>query len=206
MAGEFEPGQRLTELQLAERLGMSRTPVREALNRLAADGLLQATPQCGVTVPELRLDEIAELYRVREAIESQAARLAAERVTGEELRSLHALCDRMNDLPADDPFAYMTTARTLDAIFHRTLIELSGCRALIKLYAEQRLLHLTIFGQHAIRRMGTRNYYRPEPLGEEHRPVVHALETRDPGKAQAAVHDAAAKAVFWLMKGREATA
>ncbi len=77
--GDLAPGTVLAEVEQSTRLGVSRTPLREALSRLIADGLVEAAPGRGVIVTEVSLENITELYEVREALEEQAARLAAQR-------------------------------------------------------------------------------------------------------------------------------
>jgi DNA-binding GntR family transcriptional regulator len=77
--GDIAPGTVLAEVEQSTRLGVSRTPLREALSRLIADGLVESAPGRGVVVTEISLENIAELYEVREALEEQAARLAAQR-------------------------------------------------------------------------------------------------------------------------------
>lgn len=77
--GDLAPGTVLAEVEQSTRLGVSRTPLREALSRLVADGLVATAPGRGVVVTEVSLDNITELYELREALEEQAARLAAHR-------------------------------------------------------------------------------------------------------------------------------
>jgi len=78
--GEFRAGERLIELKLAEKLGVSRTPLREALRRLEAEGLVRTLPQGGLAVSQLDATEIEELFGVREVLEAYAAQLAATKV------------------------------------------------------------------------------------------------------------------------------
>jgi DNA-binding GntR family transcriptional regulator len=77
--GRLEPGTVLAEVEQSTRLGVSRTPLREALARLGADGLVSAHSGRGVVVTEVSVDRVAELFEVRGALEEQAARLAARR-------------------------------------------------------------------------------------------------------------------------------
>ena len=77
--GDIPPGTVLAEVEQSQRLGVSRTPLREALSRLIADGLVEPAPGRGVVVTEMSLEHIEELYEFREALEEQAARLAALR-------------------------------------------------------------------------------------------------------------------------------
>ena len=79
VAGDLLPGTILAEVEQSTRLGVSRTPLREALSRLVADGLVESAPGRGVVVTEVSLHNIVELYEVREALEEQAARLSAQR-------------------------------------------------------------------------------------------------------------------------------
>lgn len=85
-SGILAPGQRLVEADLARDLGVSRGTIREALNRLAAEGLAEITPHRGAAVRQMTLEDVAELFAMREIIEGGAARLAAERVSESPLR------------------------------------------------------------------------------------------------------------------------
>lgn len=91
MRGDIRPGDRMVVKPLSERFGTSALPVRQALQRLVAEGALTDEPYRGARVPLRGVDELMDLRRVRCAIEGQAAEWAAERVTGEELERLHAL-------------------------------------------------------------------------------------------------------------------
>jgi DNA-binding GntR family transcriptional regulator len=79
VSGDLAPGTDLGEVEQSTRLGVSRTPFREALNRLIADGLVDAQPGRGAVVASVSLESVAQLYEVREGLEEQAARLAAQR-------------------------------------------------------------------------------------------------------------------------------
>lgn len=88
VAGVLPAGTVLGEVEQSERLGVSRTPLREAFNRLVADGMLDAEPGRGVVVSQLSLETVTELYEVREGLEEQAARLAAQRADKEVFKKL----------------------------------------------------------------------------------------------------------------------
>jgi DNA-binding GntR family transcriptional regulator len=88
---ELKPGDRLREADLAERLGVSRTPVREALKRLQADGLAQVAPPRGLVVTELTQRRVMELYAMREVLAGVAARFAAEQASPMEIQTLQEL-------------------------------------------------------------------------------------------------------------------
>lgn len=94
MRGEFAPGDPLFEVHMAQKLGMSRTPVREALKILARDGLVQVVPARGYIVPHRSMDDVRELFELRESLEGMAAHYAALRATDAEIAKLERLCTR----------------------------------------------------------------------------------------------------------------
>jgi DNA-binding GntR family transcriptional regulator len=96
--GDLPPGATLSEPGLARSLGMSRTPVREAIRRLVFEGFLQQTPKKGTLVKPLDRDEVAELYELRELVEGHAAAAAAERMGGHEIGVLEGIVRRMPEI------------------------------------------------------------------------------------------------------------
>ncbi|MCC6617328.1 MAG: GntR family transcriptional regulator [Anaerolineae bacterium] len=92
---QLKPGDRLVQNDLAAQLGVSRTPVREALQQLATEGLVMISPYKGATVAEFAPEEIEAIYHVRIALESYAARLVARNITDEEIDQLHSVLDAM---------------------------------------------------------------------------------------------------------------
>jgi len=95
LSGKLEPGMRLTQNQLAEQLGVSRTPVREALQKLASEGLVTFSPYKGASVAEFSAAELVDIYSIRIALEGYCARLAAAQITDEQLEQLEALFAKM---------------------------------------------------------------------------------------------------------------
>jgi DNA-binding GntR family transcriptional regulator len=100
--GRLEPGQRLKEEELARELGISRTPVREALLVLQTEGLLEAAPNRGAAVRTFDADDLDDLYQLRAVLEGFAARRAAARITDEEVSELRESCERFDALRAAD--------------------------------------------------------------------------------------------------------
>lgn len=94
LSGEFNPGERLVESDLAGRLGISRSPVREAIRRLQQDGLVEVRARSGIFVATIPLGEVDAFYRMRAALEGAAASLAAERASTEDLAHLAVLLER----------------------------------------------------------------------------------------------------------------
>jgi DNA-binding GntR family transcriptional regulator len=125
----YPPGQQKLESALAEDLGISRTPVREALIRLANEGLVEVVPRHGMRVLPVSPDDMREIYEVLKALESAAAEtLARRRPTDAELRPLvEATRDMARMLKADDLDAWAAA----DERFHQGLVELAGNRTLI---------------------------------------------------------------------------
>ena len=94
-AGTLKPGDRLTEADLARRLGLSRTPVREAIRQLESDGLVTHVPRVGAAMRKLDYREVSELYEMRAVLEATAARFAARAASDIELTELETINDEM---------------------------------------------------------------------------------------------------------------
>lgn len=101
--GEFVPGQRLVEQKVAEQYDLSRTPVREAIRRLEAEGLVVVERNRGAVVRELSVDDVVDLYELRARLEAYAAELAAARITATELAALHDAVDGFGVAAAATP-------------------------------------------------------------------------------------------------------
>src|ERR1700682_3154662 len=102
LEGRLEPGARLKEEELARELGISRTPVREALLMLQAEGLIETVPNRGAVVRTHDADDLIDLYQLRALLEGYAARQAAARVSDEELDLLRESCDRFDAIADTD--------------------------------------------------------------------------------------------------------
>lgn len=133
LRGEFEPGQRLAEQQLAERLGASRTPVRAALVTLEQEGLVQANDTGGYLVRQFTPREVADAIAVRGHLEGMAARLVAEHGVSRQLQGdLQACLDEGDRLLSADPLTMESYAAyaAMNDRFHALILEASGNRAL----------------------------------------------------------------------------
>jgi DNA-binding GntR family transcriptional regulator len=131
--GRFPPGERLTEVGVASLLGISRTPVREAIARLIKDGLLRNTRGVGIEVVDPRM-EFLDIYYIREMIEGCAARLAAMRATSEEAAEIVALAKESH---ATDPADVETRAR-LNEAFHLRIADAGHAPRLERLVRDYR--------------------------------------------------------------------
>lgn len=121
MSGSLLPGARLVEVDLAAELDVSRTPVREALRRLAAEGLIEVLPNRGATVRSWTDRELHDIYRSRAELESLAASLATERMDGDVLDRLDRLCDQMEACGLDPDSATRDRLTELNTEFHDTI-------------------------------------------------------------------------------------
>jgi GntR family transcriptional regulator of vanillate catabolism len=138
LKGEFESGERLSELALVARLGVSRTPIRLALDRLAHEGLLEASPSGGFVVREFTLEDIWDAIDMRGLLEGAAARLAAERL--KDAADLLPIKDlqRQMDVIANNTFDSFAHYMDLNGQFHNELVRLAKSPML-----ERTLSHLT---------------------------------------------------------------
>ena len=102
LSGQFQPGDRLREGELATSLGISRTPLREAMQRLESEGLLTAAPRRGLVVTELEREDIAALYAVREVLEGLAGRLAAQHASSVEIDAMRELLEQQTKASKHD--------------------------------------------------------------------------------------------------------
>lgn len=132
MDGSFAPGTQLGEVQLAERLGMSRGPVREAMQRLIQEGLLRAERHRGVFVVELDDDDIADIYLARRAIEGTALMLLSQRPAGDAVFArIEALVEQMERAAEGGRWADMAD---LDLQFHETIVAATGSKRLVRMF------------------------------------------------------------------------
>lgn len=129
--GRLVPGTVLSEVALSKELGVSRGPIREAMGRLAAEGLVTVRPRRGAIVRAPTLEELVEAYQVREVLESLAVRLAVPRLTEGDLRELDGFVDDMEASAADDDLGRFFEA---NVAFHERFCELSGNRNLCRVH------------------------------------------------------------------------
>jgi len=135
LSGELQPGEKLREVDLAERFGVSRNPVREAIGELEQQGLIVARPNRGKTVVSPTDEDLRQAYQVRVCLELLALRLAWNQITEErlaEMKRLVALMRRTTSDPELTSVARHGRLNVLDATFHGLLIEATGNKTLIR--------------------------------------------------------------------------
>jgi len=153
LAGEMPAGHVLSELSLAREIGISRTPVREAIQRLEQEGILEQVPRYGTIVRRPERRDLEELYQLREALEPYAVAQVAGRLSPEDLGMARRLCDEIQVIAAAVKkasramvdAALMRRLLSADLGFHMVLLRASGNRRLMKIIADSRML-TRIFG------------------------------------------------------------
>lgn len=186
VAGSYAPGTRLREEDLAERTGVSRTPVREALRRLAVEGFVEFQPRRGVQVTSWSDQDLDELFGVRALLESYGAGQAAERATPDQLDTMSELCDRMEalaiqtyasggsngEVPAEIQEVYQQIAE-LNNEFHEAVLAASGNAHLRTLMGG--LISMPLVQRTFMRYSGA----RLARSMSHHRELVDAMRARD---------------------------
>jgi DNA-binding GntR family transcriptional regulator len=176
LTGELPPGSPIDERALTERLGVSRTPFREAIADLAGDGLVDIRPYRGFSVHQPTPKEIDDLYQLRRTLEAFAIRLAVENISNADILRLTAVLDAgVAALEADD----LETYGVHDAEFHGTIARLSGNEPLI-----ETLERLALRIQDG-RSIANRNVNFAQHAAAERDAILEALRARDADRAAA---------------------
>ena len=192
LGADLAPGSRLGEVELAERLGVSRTPVREALTRLAAEGLVEIVANRGARVATWTVAELEGVFDLRVSLEPQLTGFAVPRATAADVAALDELAHRMLEVGSPGPRQDLDALVPLNRAFHDRLIALAGHPTLATALAAA--IHPPIVRRnfHAYDEASLRR-----SLGH-HLDIVAALRASDPGWAQAVMtaHICNARAVM----------
>lgn len=181
LASSIPPGTPLSVAELARQLGVSRSPVREAVQRLIHDGLATHMRNHEAVVNQVDVDEVNDLYVVRQTLEGLAARLATEAADQRGLEDLRSITAQHRSLAPED--ADVETQIDLDTRFHRAIRDLAGNHHLSE------ILESIVTQSHAIRRS---LWTTPESAAlalAEHQAIVDAMATGDPGQAETAARE-----------------
>lgn len=170
LTGELKPGERLMEIHLADRLGVSRTPIREAIRKLELEGLVTMIPRRGAEVAQITEKSMNDVLEVRQALDVLCVELACERITREKLDVLQSACDGFARAVKTKDVKKITQA---DVALHDIIVEATGNQRLVQMVnhlSEQmyryRFAYIKDAGQHA-------------HLVEEHRALYESLAKRD---------------------------
>jgi DNA-binding GntR family transcriptional regulator len=194
LTGALAPRTRLVELQVAQLFAVSRTPVREALKRLIAEGLVVGDPLRGMVVRDVDPAEVEDIYIIREVLDGLAARLAAARATPDDLTRLHLLMELMAESAAAQRWEAVVQ---INIKFHEVLYAAAG---------NDRLALIGRSLQDAVRRYSPRALSDPDRVAavlKEHAAIVRAIESQDllAAEVSARGHLAAARQNFSAMLG-----
>ena len=170
LRGEFKPGERLMEIQLANKLGVSRTPIREAIRKLELEGLVIMIPRKGAEVADITEKSLRDVLEVRKALEELAVQLACEKITQEELEELEQAGENFKDI---------TEVAEADVRFHDVIYMATD---------NQKLIHLLNKLREQMYRYRVEYLKNPdvhEQLTQEHEEIVYHIKRREKVEATA---------------------
>jgi len=180
LTGKFEPKERLMEIKLADQLGVSRTPVREAIRKLELEGLVVMEPRKGAYVSDISFKDIIDTLEVREALETFAVKLAVEKNKVEDISEIEKLNLSFQNAYKNKDVKKMVEC---DTEIHKAIINLSENRKLISFMEElneiMQRFRLIFFNE----------TYNPERIDQEHQDVIKAIKNKDMEKAQDAMRN-----------------
>ena len=178
MQGQLSPGERLLEVQLADEMGVSRTPVREAIRRLELEGFVVIVPRKGAYVAGLSINDVEEVYEIRTVLETLAVRLAAQRMQPADYAQLDELAEKMG---ATWQEGNVDNWVSLDASFHELLYKFSRNERLVSMMSNimEQLSRYRIISLANVE-------VRHNSLSE-HQDLIEALKRHDSEAAAAAV-------------------
>jgi len=190
LSGELKPGDRIVETHIAQRIGVSQGPVREALRDLELFGFVESEPFRGTRVRQTTIDDLVEVYPVRAALEGVAAREAAKRITADTLGDLESCLHAMRDAAeAGDRKTHIES----DVQFHRIVVEASGNRMLLNMWQSSRLSGSTTVTVALAHRSLME-------LADRHIPIITALREREPDAAEAAMRGHIEELGRWIVE------
>ena len=180
LVGEYAPGSKLIEATLADKLGVSRGPVREAFRMLEEAGLVRNEKNRGVFVRDIPIDEAVEIFDLRAAMDELVGRQLAKNITAPQLKEIRGLVDQMEKaVKADDTRQY----HLLNLRFHDRLVEMAGNRKLTAIYRKL-IKELSLF-----RRLNLADGWLMPISAGEHRQIVKAIASGDADAAGRAMYD-----------------
>ena len=180
LKGELQPGERLMELQLASKLGVSRTPIREAIRMLEQEGLAVTVPRKGAEVARMTLKDMEDVLEIREALDELAAQIACERISSEQMNRLKDTKKEFERILASGEVKEIAD---VDVKFHDIIYEATDNAKLVYLLNN---LREQLFRYRVEYLKNQENY---PALIQEHEAIVSALEARDKTKVTEAMHE-----------------
>lgn len=180
LKGELQPGERLMEIQLANKLGVSRTPVREAIRKLQAEGLVLMIPRKGAEVADITEKSLTDVLEVRQALEKLAVQLACDKITAEEIEALEEAALDFRKIAAGDD---VTATAEADVRFHDIIYLSTDNQKLVTLLNNLR----EQMYRYRVEHLKNKNVY--PRLFAEHDEIIRCLKAGDKESATAIVGD-----------------
>lgn len=174
LKGDLKPGERLMEIQLATKLGVSRTPVREAIRKLELEGLVLMVPRKGAEVAQITEKSMVDVLEIRRALEELAVRLACERMTPEGLKTLKQAEERFEEVLGKED---ITTVAGADVEFHDTILRATDNQKLIQLLSQFREQMYRYRVEYL-----KREECHPQVI-KEHQDIIQTIENRNKDEA-----------------------
>lgn len=180
LKGELQPGERLMEIKLAERLGVSRTPIREAIRKLELEGLVVMIPRKGAAVANITEKDTKDVLEVRRTLEMFAVEVACDRITPEQLEQLK---EAAKAFEASNGSMDLIRIAETDMHFHEIIYEATHNERLIQMLNNLR----ENMYRYRIEYLKDPNYYNS--LVAEHQEILNAVESKDKERARACMRD-----------------
>ena len=179
LKGDLKPGERLMELQLASKLGVSRTPIREAIRRLEQEGLAVTTPRKGAEVAKMTLKDMEDVLEIRDALDELAVRIACQKISDEQLKQLEDMKELFEKSTQTGNVKKIAEA---DVTFHDVIYEATGNPKLVTLLNN---LREQVYRYRVEYIKDPKNY---PTLIAEHEAILESLKNRDVKNAVEAMH------------------
>jgi DNA-binding GntR family transcriptional regulator len=192
--GLYQPGENLIETKLSEELGVSRTPIREAIRQLELEGLVQSIPNKGAIVKGISAKDIEDIYTIRMLIEGLAARWATEKISPEELKELKDAAELEEFYTRKSDLNHLLQ---LDSRFHDIIFKASKSKP---------LMHTLSTFHHYVQRARSISLNSPDRAQkalEEHKAILKAIEERDADKAEKLTTEHVRNASLNLLKQKD---
>lgn len=177
LTGAIVPGTRMMEVELAEEMGVSRTPIREAIRKLEKEGLVTIEPRRGAYASMISTQDMVEILEVRQDLEGLAAYFAASRMTDDEMKELKEIAGKYNDAVS---FGSMKDMIQYDTKFHRLIVDSCNNKILVNMVEQLQEMVLRF------RYIYYDNFKRAENMPEEHQEIIEAIASGDADRARAA--------------------
>lgn len=196
LVGEIAPGTRMMEVELAEVMGVSRTPVREAIRKLEKEGLVTIEPRKGAYASNISIKDMVDVLEVRQGLEGMAAAIASGRITQQQKEELLSIVDKYKAAVEE---ANIEEIIKYDEAFHSQIISISGNKTLMQVFSIVQELALRF------RYIYYDDFNRYESMPKEHQLIEEAIMSGNADKARVAAGDHVSKLKeFILNEGEKA--